>query len=150
MGRSGSQQETELHSVNKKEQWTRELLQIGKEDDLQIRTPATNSSRYLLVFNLKNRYFLYSIPDENVIQEIKFSPGVMLLMKYDRTPSYVSLKISSVEDGKTLKVLRIGYTNRSWSAILEALEDVTVLFYGEDMNEIYAGNKHGPVHVWSN
>ncbi|TVU25880.1 hypothetical protein EJB05_28397, partial [Eragrostis curvula] len=28
----------------------------------------------------------------------------------------------------------------------EALEDVTALFYDEDMREVYTGNKHGPVH----
>jgi len=56
------------------------------------------------VFDLKNYYFLYSIPDENV-QEIKISPGIMLLI-YDRTPSYVPLKILSIEDGKQLKFFK--------------------------------------------
>jgi hypothetical protein len=36
-----------------------------------------------------------------------------------------------------------------WSTIPEALEDVTALFYDEDRNEIYTGNSHGLVHVWS-
>lgn len=36
------------------------------------------------------------------------------------------------------------------STIREALEDVTALFYDEERNEIYTGNKHGLVHVWSN
>jgi hypothetical protein len=31
-----------------------------------------------------------------------------------------------------------------------ALEDVTALFYNEERNEIYTGNKDGKVHVWSN
>ncbi|RLN30340.1 uncharacterized protein C2845_PM05G17230 [Panicum miliaceum] len=56
------------------------------------------------VFDLKNYSFLYSIPDENV-QEIKISPGIMLLI-YDRTPSYVPLKILSIEDGKPLKFFK--------------------------------------------
>ncbi|CAM0949838.1 unnamed protein product [Alopecurus aequalis] len=56
------------------------------------------------VFDLKNYSFLYSIPDTNV-QEIKISPGIMLLI-YDRTPSYVPLKILSIEDGKPLKSFR--------------------------------------------
>jgi hypothetical protein len=34
-----------------------------------------------------------------------FSPGIMLLI-YDRTPSYVPLKILSIEDGKPLKSFR--------------------------------------------
>jgi hypothetical protein len=36
-----------------------------------------------------------------------------------------------------------------WSTIPEALEDVTALFYDEDRNEVYTGNSHGLVHVWS-
>lgn len=36
------------------------------------------------------------------------------------------------------------------STVREALEDVTALFYDEDRNEIYTGNKYGLVHVWSN
>ncbi|XP_042373516.1 uncharacterized protein LOC121967398 isoform X1 [Zingiber officinale] len=36
------------------------------------------------------------------------------------------------------------------STIREALEDVTALFYDEERNEIYTGNKQGLIHVWSN
>ncbi|XP_044473393.1 uncharacterized protein LOC123201886 isoform X3 [Mangifera indica] len=36
------------------------------------------------------------------------------------------------------------------TTVSEALEDITSLFYDEDRNEIYTGNKHGLVHVWSN
>ncbi|RLN31238.1 hypothetical protein C2845_PM05G17150 [Panicum miliaceum] len=32
----------------------------------------------------------------------------------------------------------------------EALKDVTAVLYDEDRNEIYTGNKHGLLHVWSN
>lgn len=41
---------------------------------------------------------------------------------------------------------------QSWirSTVREALEDVTALFYDEDRNEIYTGNKQGLIHVWSN
>lgn len=53
------------------------------------------------VFDLKNYTFLYSISDRNV-QEIKISPGIMLLI-FHRTPGYVPLKILSIEDGTELK-----------------------------------------------
>lgn len=33
--------------------------------------------------------------------------------------------------------------------VAEALEDITALFYDEERNEIYTGNRHGLVHVWS-
>ncbi|KAM7526626.1 hypothetical protein LguiA_016528 [Lonicera macranthoides] len=36
------------------------------------------------------------------------------------------------------------------STVAEALEDITALFYDEERNEIYTGNQHGLVHVWSN
>ncbi|KAJ0978281.1 hypothetical protein J5N97_013755 [Dioscorea zingiberensis] len=53
------------------------------------------------VFDQKNYSFLYSISDKNV-QEIKISPGIMLLI-FQRTPGYVPLKILSIEDGTVLK-----------------------------------------------
>lgn len=41
-------------------------------------------------------------------------------------------------------------TSRIRSTVAEALEDITALFYDEERNEIYTGNRHGLVHVWSN
>lgn len=43
-------------------------------------------------------------------------------------------------------------TRASWtrSTVAEALKDITALFYDEERNEIYTGNTHGLVHVWSN
>lgn len=40
--------------------------------------------------------------------------------------------------------------SRIKSTVAEALEDITALFYDEDRNEIYTGNRLGLVHVWSN
>ncbi|KAL5143935.1 hypothetical protein HKD37_09G026756 [Glycine soja] len=54
------------------------------------------------VFDLKNYTLLYSISDRNV-QEIKISPGIMLLI-YNRTSGHIPLKIISIEDGTILKV----------------------------------------------
>ncbi|MFS7936960.1 putative transcription factor WD40-like family [Helianthus anomalus] len=53
------------------------------------------------VFDLKNYTMLYSIADKNV-QEIKISPGIMLLI-YNKASSHVPLKILSIEDGTVLK-----------------------------------------------
>jgi hypothetical protein len=36
------------------------------------------------------------------------------------------------------------------STALEALEDITALYYDEERDEIYTGNRQGLVHVWSN
>ncbi|CAN1357458.1 hypothetical protein LINPERPRIM_LOCUS44204 [Linum perenne] len=53
------------------------------------------------VFDLKNYTMLYSISDKHV-QEIKISPGIMLLI-FNRASSHVPLKILSIEDGTVLK-----------------------------------------------
>ena len=42
------------------------------------------------------------------------------------------------------------YISRTRSTVAEALEDITALFYDEERNEIYTGNRQGLVHVWSN
>ncbi|KAK7301032.1 hypothetical protein RJT34_11887 [Clitoria ternatea] len=42
------------------------------------------------------------------------------------------------------------HASRIRSTVAEALEDITALFYDEERNEIYTGNRHGLVHVWSN
>ncbi|KAI3781417.1 hypothetical protein L2E82_11431 [Cichorium intybus] len=53
------------------------------------------------VFDLKNYTLLYSIADKHV-EEIKISPGIMLLI-FNRGQSHVPLKILSIEDGTVLK-----------------------------------------------
>ncbi|XP_047316157.1 uncharacterized protein LOC124919846 isoform X2 [Impatiens glandulifera] len=53
------------------------------------------------VFDLKNYLMLYSISDKN-IQEIKISPGIMLLI-FNKASGHVPLKILSIEDGTVLK-----------------------------------------------
>ncbi|CAH1433216.1 unnamed protein product [Lactuca virosa] len=53
------------------------------------------------VFDLKNYTLLYSIADKHV-EEIKISPGIMLLI-FSRGQSHVPLKILSIEDGTVLK-----------------------------------------------
>ncbi|KAG5224516.1 serine/arginine repetitive matrix protein [Salix suchowensis] len=42
------------------------------------------------------------------------------------------------------------HASRIRSIAAEALEDITALFYDEERNEIYTGNRNGLVHVWSN
>ncbi|KAI3994045.1 hypothetical protein MKX01_012302 [Papaver californicum] len=49
--------------------------------------------------------------------------------------------------GRTKKRL---YSGRIRNTVAEALEDITALFYDEERNEIYTGNRQGLVHVWSN
>eukprot|EP00850_Spirogloea_muscicola_P005793 SM000027S09574 [mRNA] locus=s27:100260:103268:+ [translate_table: standard] len=59
------------------------------------------AERIYKVFDLKNYNLLYSVANKNV-QEIKISPGIMLLI-FNRQPSHVTLTILSIEDGTVLK-----------------------------------------------
>lgn len=75
-----------------------------------------------------------------------------------------SINISNILTGKCLAKIKasnghlkeedcssgLGNSKRSKSAVAEALEDITALFYDEDRNEVYTGNRHGLLHVWSN
>ncbi|XP_020977297.1 uncharacterized protein LOC107639754 isoform X3 [Arachis ipaensis] len=45
---------------------------------------------------------------------------------------------------------RRNHSSQIRSTVAEALEDITALFFDEDRNEIYTGNRHGLIHVWSN
>lgn len=66
----------------------------------KVLTFSAQDSTYK-VFDLKNYNFLYSICDKN-IQEIKISPGIMLVI-YQKTNCHVPLTILSIEDGSPLK-----------------------------------------------
>lgn len=66
----------------------------------KVLTFSAHDSTYK-VFDLKNYNFLYSICDKD-IQEIKISPGIMLVI-YQKATNHVPLMILSIEDGKPLK-----------------------------------------------
>ncbi|XP_044461090.1 uncharacterized protein LOC123192566 isoform X2 [Mangifera indica] len=57
---------------------------------------------------------------------------------------------SDCSSGGSCNAERQVYSSRIRSTVAEALEDITALFYDEERNEIYTGNKHGLLHVWSN
>ncbi|OIV96893.1 hypothetical protein TanjilG_00475 [Lupinus angustifolius] len=52
--------------------------------------------------------------------------------------------------GSTSNSMKRKCVSKIRSTVAEALEDITALFYDEERNEIYTGNRHGLVHVWSN
>ncbi|XP_030456132.1 uncharacterized protein LOC115677176 [Syzygium oleosum] len=61
-----------------------------------------------------------------------------------------NLKKPKLLGGKLKKPKLLGHSQRMRSTVSEALEDITALFYDEERNEIYTGNRRGLVHVWSN
>lgn len=80
----------------------------------------------------------------------------------DEEENVGSINMSNILTGKCLAKIRandpnvrISPRNRPnasaiRSTVQEALEDITALFYDEERNEIYTGNRHGLIHVWSN
>jgi len=72
-------------------------------DDVNGKVLTYNAQDHIYkVFDLKNYNILYSISDKDV-QEIKISPGIMLLISEYYGKDYVPLKILSVETGEVLK-----------------------------------------------
>ncbi|KAF5182667.1 Transducin/WD40 repeat-like superfamily protein, partial [Thalictrum thalictroides] len=67
-----------------------------------------------------------------------------------------SINVSNILTGKCLAKIRASSGDpqscctSTKSTVSEALEDITALFYDEERNEIYTGNRQGLVHVWSN
>ncbi|MQL86351.1 hypothetical protein Taro_018869 [Colocasia esculenta] len=66
-----------------------------------------------------------------------------------------SINISNILTGKCLAKIhensceKLIHASRFRNTVAEALEDITALYYDEDRNEIYTGNRQGFVHVWS-
>jgi len=67
-----------------------------------------------------------------------------------------SINISNILTGRCLTKIQAGDSSKTTgssrmrSNLSEALEDITALYYDEDRNEIYTGNRQGMLHVWSN
>jgi hypothetical protein len=86
-----------------------------------------------------------------------------VIMSYCRPQNDVhasqgSINISNILNGQLLAKLSADNSVNRMSATPDpgskenerrALQDVTSLFYNEETNEIYTGNKHGGLHVWS-
>nr|ACG41087.1 hypothetical protein [Zea mays] len=97
----------------------------------KVLTYSAQDSTYK-VFDLKNYTLLYSVSDKNV-QEIKISPGIMLLI-YTRTNSSVPLKILSIEDGTVLKSFsHLLHRNKKVDFIEQFNEKLLVKQEGENL-----------------
>ena len=81
--------------------------------------------------------------------------GTLISLSYNAAGS---INISSILTGKCLAKINPGNGNsckqkKAWkfqNTVSEALEDITALYFDEERDEIYTGNRHGLVHVWSN
>jgi len=70
--------------------------------------------------------------------------------EHDEVSSKGSLNISDIFTGKCLAKIVAKRSQSNYQEQLRALDDVTALYYNEELNEIYTGNKLGVVHCWSN
>ncbi|XBI66362.1 hypothetical protein VPH35_045957 [Triticum aestivum] len=97
----------------------------------KVLTYSAQDSTYK-VFDLKNYTLLYTISDKDV-QEIKISPGIMLLI-YSRKKGYIPLEILSIEDGKRLKSFRhLLHRNKKIDFIEQFNEKLLVKQDGENL-----------------
>uniref|UniRef100_A0ACD5VSQ0 Uncharacterized protein n=1 Tax=Avena sativa TaxID=4498 RepID=A0ACD5VSQ0_AVESA len=97
----------------------------------KVLTYSAQDSTYK-VFDLKNYTLLYTISDKDV-QEIKISPGIMLLI-YSRKKGYIPLEILSIEDGKRLKSFRhLLHRNKKVDFIEQFNEKLLVKQDGENL-----------------
>ncbi|KAG8054972.1 hypothetical protein GUJ93_ZPchr0001g29474 [Zizania palustris] len=97
----------------------------------KVLTYSAQDSTYK-VFDLKNYTLVYSISDKNV-QEIKISPGIMLLI-YSRKKSCIPLEILSIEDGKCLKSFKhLLHRNKKVDFIEQFNEKLLIKQEGENL-----------------
>lgn len=61
-----------------------------------------------------------------------------------------SLNISDIFTGKCLAKIVAKKGSPNYQEQLRALDDVSALYYNEELNEIYTGSKYGMVNCWSN
>ena len=73
--------------------------------------------------------------------------GTLLLGAVLSFLSDIDCQVSNIVDGRSLARIQPGIGLQQQQL---ALNDVTSLFYNEEYNEIYTGNKDGHLHVWSN
>lgn len=107
-------------------------------------------------------YFMFCIRALCLFVLSRVTPHIPLMSYLGLFFAVGSINISNILTGKCLAKIRaddpsVGICPRARpntfnirSSVQEALEDVTALFYDEERNEIYTGNRHGLVHVWSN
>lgn len=62
--------------------------------------------------------------------------------------SHGTINLSWIDTGKSVGKITCGPQHEMEH--IRALEGVTALYYNEERNEIYSGNRLGVVHVWSN
>jgi len=106
------------------------------------RTPSLKVTNNLCFFNAAGSINVSNILTGKCLAKIRASNGFPMVKECSCSDDNCSS--SACNSGKQK------HSSRIRSTVAEALEDITALFYDEERNEIYTGNRHGLVHVWSN
>ena len=101
-----------------------------------------------LVTTFKDHQLWY--PDCNT-NNIYITSQQDLIISYCKSESGEegSLNVSDILTGDCLAKVEVDKTKLNLAEQKNALEEVTSLYYNEEMNEIYTGNKHGLIYCWT-
>ncbi|PIA43188.1 hypothetical protein AQUCO_02000552v1 [Aquilegia coerulea] len=136
-----------------------ESLQILDVSNSELTEMVTSFEDHLLWKASCNLNKIYITNDQDIIFSYCEAEGA----EEDGKCAVGSIHISSILSGNCIAKIcsnnpnlwisprgRMGGRPVTQSNAREALEDVTVVFYNEDCNEVYSGNRKGLLHVWSN
>ncbi|KAF3792897.1 hypothetical protein EJ110_NYTH10701 [Nymphaea thermarum] len=85
-------------------------------------------------------------PDDSSVE----GTGTVFINVFVVLVHIVEINIRACDPNVNISPRNRANASKIWSSVAEALEDITALFYDEERNEIYTGNRLGLVHVWSN
>ncbi|KAK9811436.1 hypothetical protein WJX72_003905 [[Myrmecia] bisecta] len=93
------------------------------------------------IFITDNQELIISYCKEGHVNDRLFEPDVDL----------GTINVSNILSGRCLAKIRGSMAaSREAERTREALADVTALFFNEERNELFTGNKHGLLHMWAN
>jgi hypothetical protein len=101
-----------------------------------------------LVTTFEDHTLWYSDSHTNSIYITQHQDLIMSYCQLDNECDHGSINVSWITDGKRLAKISC-MPNQDDQNHRRALEEVTALFYNEERNEIYSGNRQGKLHVWS-
>jgi hypothetical protein len=101
-----------------------------------------------LVTTFEDHTLWYSDSHTNSIYITQHQDLIMSYCQLDNECDHGSINVSWISNGKLLARISC-MPSRDDQDHRRALEEVTALYYNEDRNEIYSGNRQGNVHVWS-
>ena len=100
-----------------------------------------------LVTNFEDHTLWHSDSNTSSMYITQHQDLIMSYCQQDSECTHGSINISWIDNGKSLCKITCGPDQGVEHR--RALEGVTALYFNEERNEIYSGNRFGYVHVWS-